>query len=150
MKSTSRNCKAFDPCNRKPYAVTQTSNDDYDFQIAFYEGILKKSGDFLQALLALGDLYTKKGHYEKGLVIDERLAALRPKDPMVLYNLSCSYSLLGRVEEAFITMKRAVACGYNDFDYMLKDKDLSRLLADERFRAFLSKVRGQTLSQDKS
>ena len=149
MKSTLKNCKAFDTNKRKPCAMTQTSNDDYDFQVAFYEGILEKSRNFVQALMALGDLYTKKGHYEKGLVIDQRLAELCPRDPLVFYNLACSFSLLERLDEAFAAMKRAVACGYNDFDYMLKDKDLARLLDDERFRVFLSRVRGQPLSQDK-
>jgi tetratricopeptide (TPR) repeat protein len=130
--------------------MTQPCNDDCDFEIAFYEGVLEKSRDFEQALMALGDLYTKKGHYQKGLDIDQRLAELRPRDPLVLYNLACSYALLERVDEAFHAMKRAVACGYNDFEYMLNDQDLARLWADERFRIFISKVRGQPLSQDKS
>lgn len=130
--------------------MTPQANEDLDFEIAFYEGILDKSRDFVQALMALGDLYTKKGYYQKGLDIDQRLAALRPQDSLVLYNLACSYSLMERVEDAFKTMKRAVACGYNDFDYMLQDQDLARLWMDERFRTFIAKVRGQPLPQDKS
>ena len=130
--------------------MTQDSHDDHDFQITFYEGVLARSRDFQQALMALGDLYTRKGFYAKGLALDQRLASLRPRDPMVLYNLACSYSLLGRLDEAFSAMKRAVACGYDDFEYMLQDQDLARLLADDRFRTFLAKVRGHPLSQDKS
>ncbi len=129
--------------------MAQSQNDDLDFQIAFYEGILEKSQDFLQALMALGDLYTKKGLYEKGLNVDQKLAEIRPKDPLVLYNLACSYSLLGQVDLAYQAMKRALACGYNDFEYLLQDKDLANLLADKRFQQVLARARGQSMSHDK-
>ena len=59
-----------------------------DFEIQFYEGVLEKNNDFTQALIVLGDLYTRKGLYEKGLMIDKRLAFLKPEDPIVFYNLA--------------------------------------------------------------
>ena len=113
---------------------------DIDFEIRFYEGILEKRRDFLQALIALGDLYTRKGQYEEGLVIDERLSRLRPEDPVILYNLACSYSLTSRVDEAYETIKRAIACGYDDFAHLCRDSDLTNLLADKRFKHYLKKA----------
>ena len=38
--------------------------DDTDFEIRFYESLLEKKPDFIEALAALGDLYTHKGFYE--------------------------------------------------------------------------------------
>ena len=45
-------------------------SDNTDFEIRFYEGILEKKKDFIQALMALGNLYTAKGRYKEGLEVD--------------------------------------------------------------------------------
>jgi tetratricopeptide (TPR) repeat protein len=116
-------------------------SDDVDFEIQFYEGILEKKGDFFQALMALGNLYTQKGLYEKGLAVDEKLVRLRPKDPLVLYNLACSYSLLNKINKAFKAMKDAISCGYDDFDYLESDGDLANLLENRKFRKYLLAIK---------
>ena len=120
--------------------------DDIDFEIAFYEGVVEKNGDFLEALMALGDIYTKKGLYAKGLEIDKKLVKLRPEDPYVLYNLACSYSLVNDIDHAFQVVKMAVEAGYDDFDHLENDHDLDNLKHDQRFTHYLSqvKVRGQS------
>lgn len=112
-----------------------------EFEIRFLEGILHRSPRFVEALVALGDLYTKKGEYEKGLEIDERLAVLRGDDPYVLYNLACSYSLMNYVESALETIKKAVLCGYDDVEFMDADQDLANLQKDPRFRSYLSNLK---------
>jgi len=119
----------------------EEKNDDLDFEIRFYEGILDKKGDFYQALSALGDLYTKKGELQKGLDIDRRLSKLRSDDPIVFYNLSCSYSLLEMIDDAFEAMKEAISLGYRDFSFLKSDPDLQNLLNDERFIKYLSQLR---------
>ena len=126
----------------------KTDPVDIDFEIAFYESILKKTPQFIEALAALGDLYTKKGFYEKGLDIDEKLSKLRPHDPLVFYNLACSYSLLKNIDKAFKNIKRAVDLGYNDLSYLEKDLDLDNLRKDGRFMEFLLKIKNKT--SDKS
>lgn len=115
--------------------------EDMDFEILFYEGLLAKSGDFVDGLMALGDLYTKKGYYEKGLAIDRRLSQLRPDDPFVFYNLACSYALLNKVDLAFGAMKLAVQNGYDNFAYLEQDEDLANLLQDVRFQDYLQSVK---------
>ncbi len=112
-----------------------------EFEIKFYEGILIKSPNFIEALAAIGDLYTKKGDYEKGLVIDQKLARLRPEDPMILYNLACSYSLLNHIDTALTTIKRAIQCGYRDFQYIQQDDDLNNLFKDDRFLQYWKEVK---------
>jgi tetratricopeptide (TPR) repeat protein len=124
-------------------AQKEKEQDDINFEIRFYEGILAKSPDFIQALTALGSLYTQAGHYEKGLATDQHLAQLRPDDPLVLYNLSCSYSLLGQVDKSFSVIKQAVDCGYKDFKFLEKDKDLDNLRRDNRFKDFLTGIKTQ-------
>ena len=124
------------------------SFDDIDFEIRFYEGIIEKKPDFLEALKQLGDLYTKRGHHEKGLNIDLKLASMQPKDPWILYNLACSYSLLKDMDNAFKIIKRAISCGYDNFDYLNQDADLANLRGDTRFIKYLSRIKGRS-SQEK-
>jgi len=118
--------------------------DDMDFEIRFYEGLLKKKPDFIDALSAIGDLYTKKGFYEKGLRVDEKLVILRPCDPIVLYNLSCSYSLVNQIDKSFRAFKKAINCGYCDFDHLEKDDDLLNLRKDPRFQKYYIRLLKKT------
>jgi len=100
---------------------------DLDFEIDFYERLLKEKPRFVQALIALGEAYTKKGFFKKGLLIDTRLAKLRPHDATVRYNLACSYSLLGEIEKALQQLRLSIRLGYADFEHMDKDPDLENL-----------------------
>lgn len=117
--------------------------DDADFEIRFYEGILHKVPGFIEALSALGDLYTKNGLYERGLEIDERLYQLRPADPVVLYNLACSYSLLNERDKAFRAIKQAIHCGYDDFYHLERDRDLNNLRDDRRFMRYFARIKSR-------
>jgi len=120
----------------------EPNKEDMDFEIQLFESILKERPNFTEAMMALGDLYTKKGLNEEGLRIDQKLFHLRPDDPIVLYNLACSYSLTNQIEEAFKTMKLAIEFGYNDMDYLLGDRDLDNLKKDHQFQKFLAELKG--------
>jgi len=112
-------------------------NNDIDFEIRFYESILKESPDFIEAMMALADLYTKKGLCREGLELDERLARLRPDEPVIFYNLACSYSLLNDPYAALNAIRRAIELGYDDFEHLYNDQDLAHLMADEQFKKYL-------------
>ena len=112
-----------------------------DFEISFYENLLKRKPDFVDALAAIGNLYTKKGLYEKGLKADLKLSMIKPDDPIVLYNLACSYSLLKDMDKALETIQKAIESGYDHFDYLLDDSDLINLRADKRFQEYYSRLR---------
>lgn len=131
--------------------MSKKKKNDTDFEINFYEGILEKQPNFVEALSALGDVYTKIGECEKGLAIDKRLERIRPDDPYVLYNLACSYSLIEDVPSAFTAIKKAIENGYDDFNYLKRDSDLTNLKKDEGFIKFFSAVRkgNKSLLRDK-
>jgi tetratricopeptide (TPR) repeat protein len=115
--------------------------DTIDFEIYFYESLLARTPDFPQALIALGEAYTKKGLFGKGLEADEKLLKLRPLDEVVYYNLACDYALLNDSDRSLKALEKAIVLGYRDFRYMEKDSDLTFLRADVRFRVLLAKYR---------
>src|SRR2546428_13766585 len=106
------------------------SKEDLQLEIQFFEGIAQRDPDYIEALQILGDAYTKTGQWEKGLQIDQRLAKLSPENPLVFYNLACSYSLLKHLDEAFAALTQAVTLGYKDAKWLNNDPDLENLRKD--------------------
>ena len=103
------------------------------FEITFYEKIIRDNPDYIEALKALADSYTKIGEHKKGLNIDKRLALLQNNDETVFYNLACSYALLKMSNKAFEALEKAVSLGYNDISHMQADTDLDSIRKDDRF-----------------
>lgn len=114
---------------------------DLDIEIGFLEGLVRRDPGYVDALQILGDDYTKRGKFTLGLKIDQRLAALRPRDAMVYYNLACSYSLTGRQEEAAEALEQSLDYGYRDFKWLNDDPDLADLRDHRVYSRIKSKVR---------
>jgi tetratricopeptide (TPR) repeat protein len=108
-----------------------------DFELEFFEGILNRNPDFVDALRVHGNNLTLKGRYADGLKIDRRLVELRPRDALAHYNLACSYALLKRVDPALRALRKALELGYRDFRYLREDRDLDAVRKDARFRQLL-------------
>lgn len=115
--------------------------EDLDFEISFYERLIEQKGDFVEALIALGDAYTKKGLYGKGLEVDKRLIKLRPDDATVHYNLACDYSLLKLPDECLKELEKAILLGFDDFKFVEGDPDLDFIRKDRRYKELLAKYR---------
>lgn len=109
-----------------------------DFEVTFYEGVLKRRPDYVDALIPLAEAYTRLGQHEKGLEMDKRLAELCKDDPVVHYNLACSYALLGMKKEAIKALREAVKLGYCDFAHLRKDADLKSLQDEPEFQSIAS------------
>lgn len=110
-----------------------------DFELSFFERLVRSNPDFVDALIPLAEVYTRKGMYEKGLKVDRKLARLRKEDPMIHYNLACSLALVREKEDAILALEHAITLGYRDFDHMKKDSDLKILREDPRFKSLISK-----------
>jgi hypothetical protein len=63
--------------------ITDEQERELDFEIAFFEGVVQNCPDFIEALIALGDAYTRRGRYKDGLWVDMKLSRLRPADGTV-------------------------------------------------------------------
>ena len=110
---------------------------DLDFEISFLEGVLKHRPNYIDALAPLAEAYTRGGFFEKGLEIDKRLAFLCKDDPVVHYNLACSYTLSGYTAKALTALKRAVRLGFWDLEHLHKDPDLKPLRDYPPFQKWL-------------
>ena len=121
--------------------LTRDEKRNLDVEIRFMEGLVRKDPEYVEALQILGDDYTKRGRFDDGLDIDEQLAQLRPHDATVLYNLACSYSLMGQIEQAFAALDRALAAGYSDVKWMAQDPDLEKLREHPRYEEVRSKIK---------
>ena len=95
-----------------------------DFELSFLERLVKDNPNFVDGLVPLADAYTKRGLFKEGLRIDKHLARIRKSDPIVHYNLACSFALVGERTEAIAALRRAVRLGYSDFEHLKRDKDL--------------------------
>lgn len=107
-----------------------------DFEIDFYERILNRDPQYVEVLMRLGELFAEKGWQRRTLQVDLRLAALRPRDPFVIYNLACSHAVLHQVDDAMRELRRAVRLGFNDYRQLMIDPDLASLRLTQEFVSF--------------
>ena len=82
--------------------------------------------------------FVDEGKWDKA---EEALAAalaLRPDDPVTLYNLACVRARRGNGDAAVESLERAAAAGFSDFVLVARDPDLDALRALPRFKAFVA------------
>ena len=119
----------------------RASRRDLDIKIKFLEGLVRRDPDYVDALQLLGDHYTQHGRYLDGLKVDEHLARLEPRSPVVFYNLACSCSLTGQFARAASALETALQLGYRDFRWLARDPALHQLRQQPIFRDIEAKIR---------
>jgi tetratricopeptide (TPR) repeat protein len=120
--------------------LSRASQRDLDVTIEFMEGLVRRDPDYVDALQLLGDHYTQRGRYAEGLKVDERLARLEPRSPLVFYNLACSCSLIGQFDRAALALEKALQLGYRDFRWLARDPDLHQLRQQPIYRDLEAKI----------
>ena len=119
----------------------RANNRELDVKIGFMEGVVRRDPNYVDALQLLGDHYTQRGRFVEGLNVDERLAQLEPENPVVFYNLACSYSLTDQFDRAAESLEKAINLGYQDFAWLAKDPDLKKFRQQPAYREVLKKIR---------
>jgi cytochrome c-type biogenesis protein CcmH/NrfG len=114
---------------------------DLEVKITFMEGIVRRDPRYVEALQILGDHYTQRGRFDHSLKVDKRLSRLEPQNPLVFYNLACSYSLNSEFDMAAGALERAISLGYRDFKWLARDPDLRRLRQHPIYRGIEDKIR---------
>lgn len=112
-----------------------------EFEMNVSRAVLRGDPNNVIALQTLGHSLTRLGRHQEALEVDKRLTAIAPDDETAFYNLACSYSNLGMVDEAIFALRRAVALGYDNIEFMQKDPDLMNVRRDPRFQKVVEEIR---------
>src|SRR3954467_8480750 len=115
--------------------MAKHKSHDPDFEIRFYEAVLRRDPSYVSVVEILGGLYTRQGRIADGLKMDRRLVKLQPGNATAHYNLACSLALSKRKAAALQELRRAVSLGYADLDWMQQDPDLEALKNLPEFRS---------------
>jgi tetratricopeptide (TPR) repeat protein len=121
--------------------MAKDKSSDPDFEIKFFENVLRRDPEYAEVVEILGGLYTKHGRVADGLKMDRKLVRLQPANPTAHYNLACSLALSRRKADALRTLRQAVQLGYRDFDWMEQDPDLEVLKTHPEFMALLAQLK---------
>jgi len=68
------------------------------------------------------------------------------RDPTILYNLACCYSLMGSTEQAAKYLGYAVQYGYTDADFALQDPDFAAVRETAGFQAAIGEMRAAAMA----
>ena len=117
---------------------------DPEFEIRFFESVLRREPNYANVVEILGGLYTRQGRIADGLKMDRRLVKLQPANATAHYNLACSLALSKRKSDALRALRSAVQLGYRDFDWMQQDPDLEALKQHPEFQALLDTLKPQS------
>jgi tetratricopeptide (TPR) repeat protein len=126
-------------CRRK--RLPRKEARELDVKISFLEGLVRRDPHYVEALEMLGDHYTRRGDFDQSLKVDEQLSQLEPRNPLVFYNLACSYSLNQEYQRAAASLEKALTLGYHDFKWLAKDPDLRPLRQHPLYRTIETKIR---------
>ncbi len=113
------------------------------FEIGAAKALLALDAKNVAALEMLGTAFTRSGRHDEALDVDLKITELSPKCAHAFYNLACSYSNLGHVDEGLGALQQALKLGYRDFNYMMTDEDLENVRRDPRFRRMLDRRWGK-------
>ena len=116
-----------------------------DVEISFLEGLVRRDPEYVDALQLLGDDYTRRGRFEEGLRVDQKLSELDPQNPLSFYNLACSLSLTSKLDEAARALESAIDLGYADLNWLARDPDLKALRKHPHYARLREKIRRRHL-----
>ena len=115
-------------------------DDQLGFEIDFFERILRRNPRHLDALRRQVQLLAETGRHHDALLLDQRLVDLRPEDCVAHYNMACSLSMVGRLNEALASLDNALRLGYRDIAHLMDDPDLDPLRNDPRYVELIAKI----------
>jgi Flp pilus assembly protein TadD len=126
------------------YQMPKAKANDPEFEIRFFESVLRRDPQYASVVELLGGLYTRQGRIADGLKMDRKLVKLQPGNATAHYNLACSLALSKRKSDALRELRQAVKLGYRDFDWMQQDPDLEVLKHHPEFQTLLQTLKPQS------
>lgn len=101
-----------------------------------FEVALKEGNYFLDAYDLLGNIYFKKGDYDKSILAYKKVIEIDPEDATGYYNLGCAYSALKDWENAEMEWKSAI-----EYEKELREMKERREISDHELKFLLVVVK---------
>jgi tetratricopeptide (TPR) repeat protein len=114
--------------------------EDYDRALAAFAKALVASPDDLDVLMGMAWCYKRSDRLPRAIAAMEEAYRSHPKEPIVLYNIACYYSLAGDKTQALswlgraLRMKsalRSLIADESDFDPLRDDPDFQYVTGAE-------------------
>ena len=74
---------------------------------------------------------------ERAVEFTQRAMQVDPDDPMLLYNVACTYAQLGMKDDALTALERSVEKGWGDLNWIEHDSDLDSIRDTPRYQAIV-------------
>ncbi len=103
--------------------------------------LANEGGAFREVARQMSMAY-QKGEHAEALTLAEKMHKLEPGDVGTTYNIACLHCLLGRQDEAYAWLEKAIDAGYDDADHLLADEDFKTIRDQERFKKLVERLRG--------
>jgi tetratricopeptide (TPR) repeat protein len=120
-------------------ADSLVKNKEYRKAEKVFNKVLKDEPANKLAIYKLASLYYLEKEYKNAIKFYLELAP--HKNPRVLYNLACTYSLIGSKTEALDYLEDAVKNGFNQLSLLKTDSDLSNIRNEKKFNEILKSVK---------
>ena len=79
----------------------------------------------------------RQGRLEGASVEMAKGIELSPDDPIIIYNAACFYSSIGDKKSSIKNLKKAIANGFGNYEYIKIDPDLNNIRNDPEFIALM-------------
>jgi len=91
-----------------------------------------------RARVLLAGAYINIGRKGEAIQQVEKVLDLGSTDPHTIYNVACTYSLLGMQTEALESLKKAAKAGFAEWDLAERDPDLARVREHPQFKRLVA------------
>jgi hypothetical protein len=122
----------------------KTASQNYENALLEFSNALKLYPNYAEAYSNRGVAYMQQKKYNKAEEDLKKAAALKPKDPIIHYNLAALYSLQNKLDLALDELDEALEYGFNNYDALRptgakSDPDLKNLRHNPEFKKVLEK-----------
>lgn len=114
-------------------------NKNFQKAEKLYMEVIKSEPVNNLAIYKLASLYYSEKKYDEAIEYYLKLAP--NKNPNVLYNLACTYSLINNKQEALKYLRLAVNNGFNQVSLLKTDSDLTNIRSEKQFDEIMHSVK---------
>ncbi len=121
-------------------ALDQDEKARLQYQVALdiVERYMELNPDDARAATMRSTALCRLDRLDEGLHWAARAVQIDPEDAGVRYNVACTFSLAGRIDEAIGYLEDAVRVGFGNREWLERDPDLAPLREDARFKSLIS------------